>query len=101
MNAASAAPQRNACAGRHGDKNRTPTNHKIERISMILTDGESDFMRGVSDRRMGYLPNPFRFAPLHTHDEVTEQDAIEWVKGYMAGYEAQSKSMQASPDVSP
>ena len=68
---------------------------------MILTDGESDFMRGLSDRRMGYLPNPFRFAPLHTHDEVTEQDAIERVKGYMAGYEAQSKSMQVSPGVSP
>ena len=67
---------------------------------MILTEGESDFMRGVSDRRMGYLPNPFRFAPLREHDEVTEQDAIEWVKGYMAGYEAQAKSMQTSPGVS-
>lgn len=68
---------------------------------MIVTDGESDFMRGVSDRRMGYLPNPFRFAPLHIRDEVTEQEAVEWIKGYMAGYEAQAKSMQTSPGVSP
>jgi hypothetical protein len=61
-------------------------------------EGESGFMRGVSDRRLGYAPNLLKCGFFDTPIGVSEQEAIGWVQDYIAGYEAQAKTEQSLVD---